>query len=336
MNNYFTLSEDQQQKVLQAAAGKLGLPAQAIEKDLWVTTILQIVFTLPFSSKMIFKGGTSLSKVGKIINRFSEDIDLAVDRTYFGYEGDLTKRELKKLRKASSVFVRDEFCAALQKGIEEYELANLCKVEAEPDGDGDGTYPEPRKIWIEYQSVFKDSLEYIKPIVMLEISARSLHEPYEVAKVKSLVEENYPNIQTSLVESDIITAKAEKTFLEKVFLLHELFSIEGHGVKADRKSRHLYDLYMMMDKDFAKEAIKDDVLWENIRHHREIFTSVRDMDYTPDIRKRLVLVPREDIIEAWATDYAEMRESMIHGKEKPTFQEILEKMTVLQSMFKDA
>ncbi len=90
-----------------------------------------------------------------------------------------------------------------------------------------------------------------------------------------------------------------KTFLEKVFLLHELFSVAGHGANANRKSRHLYDLYQMMDKDFAKVAVKDDELWENIRYHREIFTSVKDMDYTPDVRKRIVLIPREDIYDLW-------------------------------------
>ena len=65
MNNYFLLTIEEQRQVLQAAEGRIGLPAQAIENDLWVTTILQIVFTLPFADKLIFKGGTSLSKVGK-------------------------------------------------------------------------------------------------------------------------------------------------------------------------------------------------------------------------------------------------------------------------------
>lgn len=97
-------------------------------------------------------------------------------------------------------------------------------------------------------------------------------------KVKSLVEENFPAIQTSAVDSEIATSIAGKTFLEKVFLLHELFSVVGHGANANRKSRHLYDLYQMMDKDFAIAAVKNDELWENIRHHREIFTSVKDMD----------------------------------------------------------
>lgn len=100
----------------------------------------------------------------------------------------------------------------------------------------------------------------------------------------------------------------------------------------DRKSRHLYDLSRMMDKDFALAAIKDDELWESIRHHREIFTSISGMDYTPDIRRRIVLVPREDIRSAWEADYKSMCSSMIFG-EKPSFIELIENMKVLEDRF---
>ena len=330
MNNYFSLTIEEQRQVLQAAEGRIGLPAQAIEKDLWVTAVLQIVFTLPFADKMIFKGGTSLSKVGRHISRFSEDIDLAVDRSIFGFGGDLTKKQIKKLRKESSIFVREEFYNALSDAIKQYGLDTFCTVEAEPDGDGDNTYPEPRKIWITYKSIIQGELDYLKPVVLLEIGARSLSDPYAMNRVKSLVEEIFPAIQSGVVDSEIATAVAGKTFLEKVFLLHELFSVAGYGANANRKSRHLYDLYQMMDKDFAIAAVKDDELWENIRHHREIFTSVKDVDYTPDIRKRIVLIPREDIISVWEKDYAEMLVNMIYGYNKPTFKQIIDKMQVLQ------
>ena len=74
--------------------------------------------------------------------------------------------------------------------------------------------------------------------------------------------------------------------LEKAFLLHELFTT-GAGVFAGRKSRHMYDLEKMMDERFATEAIGNDELWEAISHHRQVFTSMRDVDYTPDIRRRI-------------------------------------------------
>lgn len=334
MNNYFKLTKEQQQRVLQAAENKIGLPAQAIEKDIWVTTLLQIVFNLPFAADLTFKGGTSISKVWGLINRFSEDIDLAIDPARFGLKGDLTKKQIKKLRKSSSLFVKDEFYPELNEAIKTYGLDGLCTAEAEPNGEGDNTYPEPRKIWVRYESALPTELDYLKPIVMLEISARSLMEPYETTKVQSMAEKEFLNIATTLIDSDVHTAVAGKTFLEKAFLIHELFSIEGHGEKANRKSRHLYDLAMMMDKDFAREAVKDDQLWETIRHHREIFTSVKGMDYTPDIRKRIVLVPREDIFAAWEKDYLDMQSSMIYG-EKPTFEAITEKMKELERLFKE-
>ena len=157
MINWRELTTNEQIAALQNVAGAKHIPPQAVEKDLWVTTILQIVFSLPFADSLVFKGGTSLSKVFGKIERFSEDIDLAIDRTYFGLEEDLTKKQLKKLRKQSSTFVRDTFLGELQEAFRQYGLTELSAT-AEPDGEGDATYPEPRKIFIEYPSLFRDSL----------------------------------------------------------------------------------------------------------------------------------------------------------------------------------
>lgn len=334
MNDYFQLSIDSQRRVLRQVANRKFLPAQAVEKDLWVTTLLQLVFSLPFADKLVFKGGTSLSKVWHLIDRLSEDIDLAVDRSLFGVDGDLTKRQIKKLRKASSIFVKEEFYNEMQATLMQYGLSSFCSLEIQPDGEGDNTYPEPRKLFVKYRSVWEEPLGYLPPVVMLEIGARSLLEPNGPMNIRSMVEDSFPTIQTTLADSKVSTALPGKTFLEKAFLLHELFSVEGHGIEAGRKSRHLYDLYRMMDEDFAIAAIKDDELWESIRHHREIFTSVRGMDYTPDVRKRLVLVPRADIRETWKTDYNNMSASMIFG-EKPSFSKLLERMEELENRFHD-
>ena len=205
-------------------------------------------------------------------------------------------------------------------------------VDAQPNGEGDNTYPEPRQIYLHYKTVFDKSLTYLRPDVVLEVSARSLLEPIELIQIKSILSQNLP--VTPLSDSAIYTAIPAKTFLEKVFLLHELFSVPGHGMKAERKSRHLYDLYVMMNKDFVRNAIADDILWESIRHHREIFTSVRGVDYTPDVRKRLQLIPREDILDIWRADYEAMKESMIY-KKKPSFEDLLKGMSELQKRFRE-
>ncbi len=316
--------------VLIQAANKTGLPVQSVEKDLWVTVILQLVFTLPVAKHLVFKGGTSLSKVWKVICRFSEDIDLAIDPSIWGFEGDLTKKQIKRLRKASSIFVRDKLCQSLQEVVIETGLEQWLQVEADPDGEGDGTYPEPRVIHIRYKSLFDAGLPYLHSEVKLEVGARSLLEPTAEASVTSVLEDVLP-IGATVKKLMIPTALAEKTFLEKAFLLHELFSSQTPR-EANRKSRHLYDLVQMMSTNIATRAIADDELWNTIHHHRELFTSMSGVDYTPDIRKRIRLLPMDDVIDDWRNDYKDMLTSMIYG-EKPTFEELIEKMRELENLF---
>lgn len=316
--------------VLTQAANKTGLPVQAVEKDLWVTVVLQMVFALPVANHLVFKGGTSLSKVWKVIRRFSEDIDLAIDPSIWGFEGDLTKKQIKRLRKASSIFVRDELCLSLKGVVSETGMEKWLQVEADPDGEGDGTYPEPRMIHVRYKSLFNENLPYLHSEVKLEVGARSLLEPTAKAAVTSVIEDVLP-ISTTIKQVMIPTALAEKTFLEKAFLLHELFSAQSSR-EANRKSRHLYDLAQIMNTDIASRAIADDDLWNTIHHHRELFTSMSGVDYTPDIRKRIRLLPPDDVIDDWRSDYKDMQSSMIYG-EKPTFTELMKKMRELEILF---
>ena len=122
MTNWNELNNDEKIAAIQKVAGIKHIPPQAVEKDLWVTIILQLVYTLPFADKIVFKGGTSLSKVFGKIDIFSEDIDLALDRTLFSMTGDVTKKQLKQLRKTSSLFVNGMFFEELQK------VADYCAV----------------------------------------------------------------------------------------------------------------------------------------------------------------------------------------------------------------
>lgn len=331
-NDYFSLNPAQQRLVIEQTAAKLNLPVQAIEKDLWVTAILQVLFTLPCAHGLVFKGGTSISKVWNAISRFSEDIDLAIDRSLFDLDGELTKKQVKKLRKVSSMFVREELFGQLCEAIASTPLYGLREIEAQPDGVGDSTYPEPRIIYVKYASLFSDKIDYILPVVKIEAGARSLLEPTLNVAIKSLVDVALPSITTSLVDVEVRTAVAEKTFLEKCFLLHELFS-RGVAVSANRRSRHLYDLHMMMRKGIDKRAVSDDELWNTIHHHRSTLTSISGVDYTPDIRSRIVLTPPAECVEDWKSDYQAMQGLMIYNN-PPSFEELLKSMTELEMAFK--
>lgn len=334
MNKFLTLTEEQQRAVFREVASRVHLPVAAIEKDFWVTEVLNMLFSLPYADKMVFKGGTSLSKIWGVIRRFSEDIDIAIDRSMFGIEGDATKKQLKKLRKSSSVFVRDVLSKDLESATKASGLDKFLEIVSDPDGEGDSTYPEPRKIHVYYQSLFEKTRgSYLRDEILLEVGSRSLFEPTSSAKINSFVSREFPNLTSIDSDVDIVAAVASKTFLEKAFLLHELFTTEGCR-NANRRSRHLYDLHRMLESGIAEKAISDDALWETIRHHREIFTSIRDVDYTPDVRKRICLIPPEKVIDVWKEDYDTMVMNMIYDDIKPTFNDILDSAQRIEQMFK--
>ena len=332
MTDYFSLTPAQQRTIIEQTQNRLGLPPQAVEKDLWVTCILQVLFSLDISANIIFKGGTSLSKFGNLIERFSEDIDIAIDPSTYGLTGDLTKKQLKNLRKRSSLYVKEVLAVALREGLEKYGLMGKLTIEVEPDGEGDATYPEPRRVYITYQSLFSDTLDYLRNVVVLEIGSRSLMEPTVKMPIQTIIGTTFPNVNTSLVTPVITTAAPAKTFVEKICLLHELFSIERETIAANRRSRHLYDLERMMDHDFAKQAMSDNALWESIIHHRAVFTSMKYVDYSVDFRKNLVICPPAHVLPAWEEDYQQMCETMIFGEKLP-FNKLLERIKELEDRF---
>lgn len=333
MQNFLKLSETKRRTIYEQIALRVGISdPRAIEKDMWVSGLLQLVFSLPYADKFVFKGGSSLSKIWKLIHRFSEDIDLAVDRALFGLEDkDLTKKQLKKLRKESSLFVKNKLALDIQALLTAYDLDQYCEVITQPDGEGDSTYPEPRKIHITYLSVFDTDEGYLRPEVLLEVGSRSLFEPTSKASVKSMISEN-SEIKTDLADTMLTCALPQKTFLEKAFLLHELFTTDL-GRKANRKSRHLYDLEHLMRNNDVLSAVNDGELWETIRHHREVFTSIKGVDYTPDIRQRIVLVPPKEFEAEWRRDYEAMQKAMIYGNEM-SFDQLINRIAQLQQRFR--
>ena len=122
MSDWFKLPEKRRIEIFNQVGVQNGLPATAIEKDWWVSLALRVVFSLPFSNHIVFKGGTSLSKGWNLIDRFSEDIDLAIDRGYLGFSGKISKSGVKQLRKASCKFVSHEFLKSIESRLKELDI----------------------------------------------------------------------------------------------------------------------------------------------------------------------------------------------------------------------
>jgi hypothetical protein len=245
-SNWLTLSKERRIEILNQATESTGLPSVAIEKDWWVTLALHASFSLPYSDNIVFKGGTSLSKGWDLIERFSEDIDLAIDRKFFGFDEDISKTQIKNLRKQSCEFISTSFLADLTKMLTEWKAIDECKLIAQPVIDSD---KDPQVIEIYYNSVI-DTSEYLPQRVLIEVSSRSLMEPIEERKINSILSENFSKQSFVTVPFAIPTVLPQRTFLEKMFLLHEEFSQETEKICIDRLSRHLYDLEKLMDRAF--------------------------------------------------------------------------------------
>jgi len=115
MNKFFNIPDTEKLLIFQEISNKTGMPSYAVEKDWWVVQTLALVFELEIGKHLVFKGGTSLSKAWNLIHRFSEDIDLAVDRGFFGFKKELSKKERTNLRKTSSTYIQDVLKPQLEK-----------------------------------------------------------------------------------------------------------------------------------------------------------------------------------------------------------------------------
>ncbi|WP_317193729.1 nucleotidyl transferase AbiEii/AbiGii toxin family protein [Marivirga atlantica] len=301
-----------------------GLPAIAVEKDWWVTLVLRTVFSLSVAEHLVFKGGTSLSKGWDLIERFSEDIDLALDRRFLGFEGDLSKTQVKKLRKVSCGFISGDFMKAVEARLKELDIPDVTlSVQDFNDFDTD-----PLVIELNYKAL-TDQSAYIQPRVLIEIGSRSLMEPFEERDIQSLVGKQYSEQSFADRPIAIPTVLPKRTFLEKIFLLHEEFQKPAEHIRVDRLSRHLYDLEKLMDTDHGKEAIVDDELYNSIIAHRKKFNIVRGIEYKNHRKDNVNFIPPEEILKDWEKDYQTMQESMIYG-ETLSFDKLIKRLEKLR------
>ena len=309
--NWLKLSIQKQQELFKQLNFKTGIQAQAIEKDAWVTLVLRLIFNSEISEHLIFKGGTSLSKAYNLIQRFSEDIDLAINREYLGFEGELTKGQIRKLRRKSHEFVSTEMIDILKNEFKNYNIDNqLFNIEVKNTKISD---QDPEIIEIEYKSVF-NKLPYIKHKVLIEIGARSLLEPAENKEIQSIIFDNYPNSSFDDKAFIVKTISPEKTFLEKMILLHEEFTKPDDKIRYHRMSRHLYDIGEIISTEYGINALKNKNLFDEIIAHREIFTPIKTVNYSELQIDKLNIIPKDEFLKKYGDDYIEMQENMIYGK----------------------
>jgi hypothetical protein len=188
---WFTQTKERQQEIIRQTAQRTGNLPIVIEKDIWVCIVLKVLFESELKDVFLFKGGTSLSKGYDIINRFSEDIDIAIDKSYLGFEEPLSKTQIDKLRERAFSFTEGELSDLIQIGLLEMGI---------PDGIFSLEIKEqiakkdPVQLILSYQSVIEEEVGYVLPRVLIEISGRSLNEPKESIEINTEIFIQFVNI----------------------------------------------------------------------------------------------------------------------------------------------
>lgn len=323
---FIETSSTEQKEILGYIQENTGLKSAIIEKDWWVTTVLRAIFVLPYSNHISFKGGTSLSKCWGLIERMSEDIDIAIDREYLGFGGELSKTQISdKLRRATCSFVREQMQLDIAKQLEANGISKelfQVSVNVTPI-----TTTDPEIIMVTYKSVTED-LPYIMPSVKIEVSGRSMAEPVAPVPIESIIDRVISQTPFKEEKFSVRAVTPQRTFLEKLFLLHEEFAKKKEEIRVDRMTRHLYDIVKIIETPIAKEALYDDELYQSIIEHRRVFIGLKGFDYSTLNKKTLNIVPSSNVINKWENDYKSMQENMIYGASLP-FRELIDKIVKL-------
>jgi hypothetical protein len=337
MTGWLKLTDEQRKAAIVQAQIRSGVieNAKAIEKDWWVTLVLKALFQSAYANHLVFKGGTSLSKGYKLINRFSEDIDLALSCEALGmqYEEDPTPSYISRLRRKGFAFATTTLIEELGKQFKALGVPDsMITIDFEPSPPNQ-TPADPITIYVKYKSLF-DPNKYIADPVKIELSVRSLRIPFTTKTVQSLLAEFFPNEVYGETPFELLIVEPRKTFLEKAFLLHEEFSrTDKSKIRTERMSRHLYDLVTMVNNGVTNDALNDHDLYESLIIHRKRYIGATWADYSTLTYQTISFLPPEHILAAYEQDYIEMQKEMIYG-ETLSFEELIEQLKILQGKFR--
>lgn len=332
MNRIARIPPQERADIFAETAARKGLPEAIVEKDFWVCWVLKQLFSIEgFSGRLLFKGGTSLSKIFHAINRFSEDIDLAVDYVALGFAGERDPRQ-EGISKTKRAGILDSMMAECQRYIGGEFLTVLRARFHEILGAGDTwslyvSEQDPYVVRFRYPSASSQNLPYVFPQVVLELGTHAEFVPHDRFAIRSFVAEEFPDL---VEEGDaaVRALLAKRTFWEKATILHAEFYRLPDKPMPDRYSRHYYDVAMMAQGPLRAEALADLPLLAQVVKHKETFYPSAWARYDLARPGSLRLVPAKDRVAALERDYGNMG-VMIFG-EPPVFGTIMETLTLLE------
>jgi hypothetical protein len=322
---------------IRETALKTGLLEPIVEKDYWVVWILELLFSGPYADLLTFKGGTSLSKAYKVIERFSEDVDLTIDRSLIALdpaksleEPDLGRAQRTKRNKAfddkTADFITQEFAPWLDAEIQKHLAGRAGNTAPALHLDEE----DPLNLFFDYPRNPDAKVDsYVKPFVRLELGARGDRSPQTTQTVRSYIEEEFPDAFTSKTPVALNVLAIERTLWEKATILHSVCCRPDDKPPRDRFSRHYYDVHhLTQDTDLVARTIADTELLEAIVENKRAYF-FESWDWYPTAKRGTFrLVPSEQRQKELAEDYRDMQH-MIAG-DKPAFSKIIETLKNLE------
>ena len=325
MTDFFlTLGPRERSDILETAAARSGRSAVILEKDIWLCWVLQTLFAIPDRHPMAFKGGTSLSKVYGIIDRFSEDVDITLDYRAFRddfdpFASDVSKTAVRRfsdrLRSRVARHIQEVVAPALRVAADRFEQAPSYEVRIGDDGE---------TIRFVYPSAVEDSIDYLKSEILLEFGGRNVIDPHEQHKIvpylASLVPgPDYPNATVTVLSP-------VRTFWEKATLIHVECHRRRLASRPERLSRHWYDLSCLARHDTGHAALADRALLEDVVRHKKVFFNASYANYDQCLAGQLRLVPDTDQLPALRADYDAMHTAGIVRRDAPDFASLIDQI----------
>lgn len=342
MNSNYDLvlaSDDETQAGLfTTTAQRLGTTPQNVEKDFWVCWTLDALFNgLPPGPRLLFKGGTSLSKGFGLIRRFSEDVDVTVFRDDLGegYSVEQLQAMSGKKRQAALDAIRAA-CEAHISGPLLEQLSQVAAAVSERNGLAGRLRVELDKedsqtLLLYYPTSTERDL-YVDKRVRIESGAKSALDPNSVRTIAPYVAEDVPD--TDLAVTNVTIVDADRTFWDKVVILHGLRRwFDSKGVLkggGHRISRHYYDLHQLMRSETGKHALANPALGADCVAHARMFFNRPGFDLASAQPPTFALVPEGGMYDELRRDYAAMS-GMIFGT-APRFDDVVESTAELQSI----
>lgn len=327
-------------------AARLGTTAQNVEKDFWVCWTLDALFHgLPEGGpRLLFKGGTSLSKGFGLISRFSEDIDVTVFRDDLGaaatiaeldaLSGKKRKARLDAIRDACRAYILGDMRAALTAILSD-RLAAAGFAADSARVEPDEADPDAQTLLIWYPAATPRS-DYVRAAVKIESGAKSALDPNREVPIKPYVDDDLPALD--LTVPAVRTVEPVRTFWDKVVILHGLRrwfnkrgELKGGG---QRISRHYYDLHRLAPTPVGGAALADADLGADCVAHARMFFNRPDFDLASAAPGTYALLPHDGMVEELRSDYRAMT-GMIFG-DPPTFEDVLASVATMEQQLNGA